>query len=1120
MRISTSVLICLFIACSQANIITAEATGVSNNAVIAVIDTTEGRLPDLEALLTARLSREANLNLVERKEIDAILKELELSAAQFVNRENTLKLGHLLGADGLVFLSLSDDAKLVRVRLVDTRYGLRLLDTLAEWKREAVARIADEIVPLLSSASSKLLIRPEDEILVGILGIRNVDLSSALNYLEISLPGFISSRLSQEPRIIVLEREDLNLVLEEKLFAKGTDTKFLGSMALLEGEVKQVSTKDEYGFSLNLRLKQVDGKLAEDLKIKGNTEKLPALAEEVAVWLVKTVADAPPKGSWDIKKEAERFRREGMLLIGHNDPAGIALLETALALDRNQTATRKKLIDILALSLNEKNARRFMNLMCLNYASGFTSPEDNWRMSDLMGFLIGNRMAEPGENPDMKSLRKEAFDFCVTIWSTTKSGSEAWRHFMPAQWAPVVCSSLDDAIGIYRRHIVNVMELVDRGDISLRVAMDSLYFVMTSMYHPLYKGCPWSLEEQKSAFRKMLRPYLSSNRVWFAYMADLASFENEPSEETLAKCLNIINDFKYPDKPEDVKAWLGDNLWRLSCPFPGKFPKEVQFETPRTWLLYLAHLAYYKHNPNEETLENCLSFIFDDFKYPDEPEDVKVWLRATFAELCTINSIRLPETEEFQFEALQQLLTPLIQKHDYITLDSFWAGCVLVNRLIVQHGRKENLRDLTIAVVNELKVLGHGKSNNLFALEGGLTRLYANHPELRPKTGTTALTCKILYKYNDDLIKTEEIHNAGHYYLPSFITFQENALWICLGTTRQSENIDCVLLRVDPVKKEVNKRWYFKIRNNMFNIYHYWEGLGFDSFNQIAGLSVSSNIVYMAVPGTGIIFFDIEKTMPGKNCAYKVLTTKEKLSGNNVTGIFVLGNKLYLGFGGKDGGGFGVYDLTTREMKMLANSRAREGKCPLDNSPPYAIRDINNYENKLFFIASGEAGGLWKYEMDTDALTQIISVGEKLHVGGTEWYLSGGLRLSEGICGFFDPKTEILQIILAGSWPPRLSEVYMRNPNCIRYDKQFASFYDSSGGAPAQYIDHTAFYDNKVWFLINQAGLGLASKNQGDGAETMKVYDERLLGGVQPFGAFASSFGLIVWGKDTIGLLE
>src|SRR5512140_1096714 len=67
-------------------------------------------------LLTAELSRRDNLQLLERQEIQRIYREQSLSS---VNRDY-VKLGQILGADGLLFLQIANEAtnELLQARLV------------------------------------------------------------------------------------------------------------------------------------------------------------------------------------------------------------------------------------------------------------------------------------------------------------------------------------------------------------------------------------------------------------------------------------------------------------------------------------------------------------------------------------------------------------------------------------------------------------------------------------------------------------------------------------------------------------------------------------------------------------------------------------------------------------------------------------------------------------------------------------------------------------------------------------------------------------------------------------------------------------------------------------------
>ena len=61
----------------------------------------------LADLVLAELSKEKGIELVERQQLDAALKELKLSAMLGSDAAGRLKLGRMLNADALVFMSLS-----------------------------------------------------------------------------------------------------------------------------------------------------------------------------------------------------------------------------------------------------------------------------------------------------------------------------------------------------------------------------------------------------------------------------------------------------------------------------------------------------------------------------------------------------------------------------------------------------------------------------------------------------------------------------------------------------------------------------------------------------------------------------------------------------------------------------------------------------------------------------------------------------------------------------------------------------------------------------------------------------------------------------------------------------
>jgi len=128
---------------------------------LAVVSESADALPAAD-LLTAEFSKNDSVQLLERTEIEKVIREQQLS----LNNLDCLKLGHLLGADGLLTLqsvaagtNLFLSVQLVAVRpgvlLADERFGQPAQDASA-WS----ATVLNRLEPLLP----KLGVLPQDAI--------------------------------------------------------------------------------------------------------------------------------------------------------------------------------------------------------------------------------------------------------------------------------------------------------------------------------------------------------------------------------------------------------------------------------------------------------------------------------------------------------------------------------------------------------------------------------------------------------------------------------------------------------------------------------------------------------------------------------------------------------------------------------------------------------------------------------------------------------------------------------------------------------------------------------------------------------------------------------------------
>ena len=203
---------------------------------------TDKELAPLADLLTVQLSQEG-VQLVESSQLDAVLQEQELSASGLTDRANLVKVGRLVRADAFVLLSLEKGDKeqmeslarlresgdlpkdltvkstlenLVRLRVSETVHGIRLLDTFEAWDPRKAIAVAGALSARLKSVVDKLKLPAGQAVAVGIVGVRRMILGDEYQWLCQALAGALSARLSAEPRIVVLEREDLDLLMQEK----------------------------------------------------------------------------------------------------------------------------------------------------------------------------------------------------------------------------------------------------------------------------------------------------------------------------------------------------------------------------------------------------------------------------------------------------------------------------------------------------------------------------------------------------------------------------------------------------------------------------------------------------------------------------------------------------------------------------------------------------------------------------------------------------------------------------------------------------------------------------------------------------------------------------------------
>ena len=208
-------------------------------------------------VLTAEFTKNGNVHLLERAEIERVYQEQGLSAA---NRDD-LKLGRLLGADGLLFLGTSPEGanQFLNVRLVAVKPGVVLvaerfplpMKDLTGWS-PLFARRWDPLLP-------KLAVLAKDAIPISVVNFHAGVRTATAAELEQQMFLITVERLTQETRLFVLERKSMQALSQEKEM-NGTEAEpFWNGKYVLDGAIDRDGFNPEV-VTINARLIPSDGK--------------------------------------------------------------------------------------------------------------------------------------------------------------------------------------------------------------------------------------------------------------------------------------------------------------------------------------------------------------------------------------------------------------------------------------------------------------------------------------------------------------------------------------------------------------------------------------------------------------------------------------------------------------------------------------------------------------------------------------------------------------------------------------------------------------------------------------------------------------------------------------------
>jgi Ca2+-binding EF-hand superfamily protein len=261
-------------------------------------------------LLTAELSKDQNLALLERDQIAKVLREQTLDLSH--GGKNLVQVGQILGADGLLILQNAPKGAggepSFFVRLVAVKPGVVLaveehpvsIINRPEWPAE----FAGHMKALLP----KLSVLPKDAIPISIVNLRSAVSSDEGKETERELKPLTILRLTQEKQFFVLERQQLQQLAGEKDLQQD-DSPFWNGSYLLDGVADQNGySKDT--ITLNARLTPPKGGRPIPIEITASRTNLVELANQLALKIDEALKITSSAPAWSGAEEARQYLDE------------------------------------------------------------------------------------------------------------------------------------------------------------------------------------------------------------------------------------------------------------------------------------------------------------------------------------------------------------------------------------------------------------------------------------------------------------------------------------------------------------------------------------------------------------------------------------------------------------------------------------------------------------------------------------------------------------------------------------------------------------------------------------------------------------------------------------------
>jgi hypothetical protein len=317
--------------------------GQTNQSLRLALVTESPDAADAANILTAQLSGNPGIQLMERDQVDRAYREQGLSAMN----TDYIKLGHILGADGLLILNLiqAGETRHLSIRLVAVNTGVTLSQQEYPWPIDSPDTWSGAVAAQFQPLFVKLAVPSGEAVPISILNLRSATASLQGETLERELTELLYSRLINEKEIFVLERRSLNTLEDENALNRSTESTFWNGSFLLDGLI------DNNGYqadtvTIDAQLTPPDQKQAIAIEVSGVRTNLPAVVNDLTEKILAVLQKQAGSSTWDPQAEAQRYFEESQWMLRWKMYAEAkSAAEAAWALGKQDTDTAKLKIE-------------------------------------------------------------------------------------------------------------------------------------------------------------------------------------------------------------------------------------------------------------------------------------------------------------------------------------------------------------------------------------------------------------------------------------------------------------------------------------------------------------------------------------------------------------------------------------------------------------------------------------------------------------------------------------------------------------------------------------------------------------------------------------------------------